>query len=104
MKTGRKPGPHPALVMYHGIDGEMRMAYNRMKAQAKFRDEEFTLDWESFQSKWANDWQSRGVSNTSYCMSRLDYRLAWSNDNTVVITRMEHCQLRGKFKGHTDAN
>ena len=104
IKTGRKEGPHPELVIYAGINGPQRRAYCCMRAQAKFRKEEFTLTWPRFQELWSTNWHQRGLSNTSLCMTRIDHRRPWSDDNTIITTRLEHCLLRGKFKGHPSAD
>jgi hypothetical protein len=50
---GRVPGRvYPHLTTYPGIQGEMRLAWNRMRAQAKFRGETWQLSWEDFLKIW----------------------------------------------------
>lgn len=97
---GRTPGPRPDLVIYPGILATQRRAYCCMRSQAKFRKELFTLTWDRFQELWESKWHQRGLSNTSLCMTRTDHRMPWSDDNTIITTRLEHCSLRGRFKGH----
>lgn len=100
--TKRGPGrpkgkPQPHLIKWPGILREQRLAYCRMRAQAKFRDEEFTLTWTEFQDIWLPIWDHRGSKADCVCLSRIDMEGPWSIDNIHVITREEHFKLRSSY-------
>lgn len=87
---GRPPGPQPHLVKYPGILAIQRRAYSRMRSQAKYRRELFTLTWDEFYEIWHRVWELRGSGREQLCLSRIDPDLAWSIDNVEIITREQH--------------
>jgi hypothetical protein len=92
---GRPKGvKRPDLVIYPGILAEIRFKYCQMRAQAKFRGEEFLLTWQEFQDKWQGKWHLRGRQSNSLCMSRSDWDGPWDNTNTIVIERHEHLRIQ----------
>ena len=93
-KSGRPKGPRPDLQIYPGILAVKRLAYVRMRAQAKFRDEDWQLTWAEFLTMWEGKWHMRGRDNRSLCMSREDWDGPWDNKNTIIITRLEHLRLQ----------
>jgi hypothetical protein len=93
---GRPPGPQPHLVKYPGILAIQRRAYSRMRAQAKFRREEFILTWQEFYDMWAPVWEHRGRALEQLCLSRIDWEGEWSIDNVQIITREEHFKIQGR--------
>ena len=38
--------------IYTGLDNEKRVAWLRMRAQAKYRNEQFNLTWDDFKTIW----------------------------------------------------
>lgn len=95
-KVGRPKGkPQPQLIQFPGILGEMRVAYNRMKAQAKFRREEWGLTWQDFIDIWDGQWHKRGRSVDDCCLTRYDWWGSWDKTNTYVTTRKEHFRQQG---------
>ena len=96
---GRMKGKiYPNSIVYPGILAKHRLSYTRMRAQAKFRDEEFTLTWDEYQAIWAGKWEQKGRDVTSLCMSRKDWDGVWSSDNIELITRHEHFRRQGRAK------
>lgn len=95
---GRKKGvPCPNAVIYPGILAEIRFKYCQMKAQAKFRKEEFLLTWDEFQQLWAGKWHLRGRQSNSLCMTRYDWDGPWDLANTQVVERVEHLRLQSAY-------
>lgn len=76
-------GPDPVRhAMYRG--------WQVHKSQSKFRGEEFKLSFEEYEDLWKNDWDNRGRTPSSICMTRIDSRGAWEIKNIELITREEH--------------
>lgn len=97
--AGRPRGkPQPHLVKYPGILAIQRRAYARMKAQAKFRRENFLLSWDEFYEIWIAVWEHRGSRREQLCLSRIDFALDWSIDNVQIITREDHWRLQKENK------
>ena len=87
---------YPNVVTYPGILAEIRMAWSRMKAQAKFRGEEFILTWDEFQAIWEGRWHLRGTYKNSLVLVRKDNEQPWCLDNVEVIVRLEQWRRQNK--------
>jgi hypothetical protein len=86
---------YPHLQKYPGLLKEIRLAYCRMRAQAKFRSESWDLSWEEFQQLWDGQWHLRGREVMSLCLTRHNWSGPWNMDNTHVVTRLEHLRMQG---------
>jgi hypothetical protein len=96
---GRVKGKvYPHLQNYPGIQKEQRLSWNRMKAQAKFRDEPWDISWEEFRTIWATKWHQRGRDITSLCLTRIDWNEPWTVANTQIVTRLAHVRMQGQQK------
>jgi hypothetical protein len=94
--AGRQMGKkYPHLVVYTGILSEVRMAWNRMKAQAKYRNEEWDLSWEDFQIIWEGKWHLRGSVKRSLGLIRKDWSKGWSLANVEIQPREEIMRRQG---------
>lgn len=80
-----KVGPDPQRQ-------DMYYAWMRRKAQAKFRQEEWELEWEDFYELWKDQWHLKGRLPDDICMTRDDHEKSWSKQNTILITRRQHLQ------------
>jgi hypothetical protein len=69
-----------------------------MKAQAKFRKEDFELEFEEFYNIWKDHWDKRGRYADDLCLTRKDFELEWSVDNCELLTRKEYLQRQGAFR------
>ena len=78
-------GPDPHLH-------EMYPYFVQQRNQANYRNESWELTFAQWADMWQPHWQQRGRERDDYCMTRLDPELDWTLDNTVVMTRKEHCQ------------
>jgi len=77
-------GPDP-------IEHDKYYAWQKHRAQARFRGEEYELTWEEFQSIWPNElFLQRGRTRGSYSMIRLDNTQPWAIDNVEVVTSEYH--------------
>lgn len=80
----------------------MYTPWQRMKAQANFRGEEFTLKFEDFYNLWKDHWPQRGRGIDDLCMSRNDHSGPWSKKNTIIITRKEHYKNQVNYRASTN--
>jgi hypothetical protein len=78
------------------FEREQRLAFYRMKAQAKHRGEEFLLSFEEFSTLWDGLWEQRGRKPDDYCMTRTDNTLPWHTSNVKIITRRFHNNQNGE--------
>lgn len=83
------------LSQYPGSQAVHRLSYCRMKAQAKFRKEEFTLTWEQYQEIWDGKWHLRGSEKGGLCLTRIDWEGPWSIDNVSLTDRETHWTRQG---------
>jgi hypothetical protein len=76
---------------YTGLDNQKRVAWLRMRAQAKSRGELFELTWEEFKSLWTDAlWFYRGSGSEDLGMTRKDRTLSWSINNVIIVERRIH--------------
>ena len=66
------------------------VAWLRARCQARFRGEGWELEFEDYQRLWGDDWERRGRTRDTLCLSRDDYDQPWSVDNCTLRTRREH--------------
>jgi hypothetical protein len=87
--NGRGPRPH---VWKCGPDEHKHMMYEpwlRSKAQANFRNEEWTLTFDQYYEMWKDHWHERGRKSHQKCMSRIDDEAPWNKANTEIILRYD---------------
>lgn len=77
-------GPDP-------IEHDKYYAWQKHRAQARYRKEDYNLSWEDFRTLWPNDmFVQRGRRPDDYCMIRLDSSEPWEPGNVEVVTRLYH--------------
>jgi hypothetical protein len=76
----------------------------KAKAQANYRNEEWTLTFDEWFDMWKDDWHLRGRAAEDICMTRADCDGAWSAENTVLMTRREHLKIQGHMRGTPSYN
>jgi hypothetical protein len=101
---GRVKGKiYPGIIVYPGQLSEYRLSFTRMRAQAKFRKEEFTLTWDEYQEIWADKWHLKGRASDDLCLSRIDWAKGWNIDNVSLVFRVDHlrkqCKERPSSRG-----
>jgi len=83
--------PNKKYVIYDNeYDSRVRLAYQRMACQAKFRGEAFTLTESEFRLFWNTPelFNQRGTRPDNLILTRIDSAGPWSQDNCVVATRL----------------
>jgi hypothetical protein len=111
LKPGRKPIPREPSTFIRraprphiwkcGPDADRHRMYQPWlcsKAQANFRQEEWTLTFEEYYELWREDWDNRGRMPENMCMTRKDKEGAWEVDNVHIITRKEHLIEQGRAR------
>lgn len=90
----RKIFPHNWVTGPDMLRHEMYYAWQKHRAQARYRNEPYDLTFEDWEIIWANtnDFLSRGRKPEDLTLTRLDLDGAWTLDNCIIITRLE--QLR----------
>lgn len=80
------------------IPHEQYCAWLQMRAQANYRQEEFNLTFEEFQTLWKDHWDMKGRGSDQYCLTREDPDGAWDAKNTSCILRIEHLRRQKLYK------
>lgn len=77
---------------------ELYYAWHKHRSQANYRGEPYELTFEDWQVIWANpeDFLNRGRKPDNLTLTRIDPEGAWSTDNVIIMTRLEH--LRKEIK------
>ena len=93
-----KSGPDPVLH---------RLYYDcqRARAQAWFRDEEWTITEQEYTELWLKDDQylQKSRSADGLCMTRIDLEKGWHMDNVEIVSRRESMRRSGRVgprRGH----
>lgn len=103
----RKPGikftkgvlrPHVWIVGEDVYKHSMYMPWQRAKAQANFRDEEWDLPFEDYYNIWNGLWEQRGRGADDLCITRINWEGSWTKDNIEIITRRIHCQRQAQYR------
>jgi|MesohylFT_1024984.scaffolds.fasta_scaffold67921_3 hypothetical protein len=75
---------------------DMYHPWQLAKAQANFRHEDWTLEFEDYYQLWKDHWHNRGRSSENMCMTRNDIEGPWSADNVYLIQRKLHLQQKNQ--------
>lgn len=74
------------------------MPWQKARAQANFRAEEWLIEFEEFWLLWKDDWLNRGRKPENVCMTRKEKDGPWSIDNVHIITRKQHLSEQGQTR------
>lgn len=95
---GRKTDPDSWKTGPDLLTREKYYAYLKHRSQAKFRGEDHSLTWESWQQYWTDDiWFKRGQKADDYILGRVDWDRGWHDDNVEIMTRTDHFKIRKKY-------
>jgi len=77
---------------YPMLENPWNRRYSRMKAQAKFHNQEWNLEPEQYMQIWEESGVKEycGKEPHQYCMVRKDPIEAWSTENCIIVTRRMH--------------
>lgn len=85
-------GPDP-------IEHDKYYAWQKHKAQAKHRGEDYSLTWPEWQQLWPHDlFLRRGRGGQDLCISLVDLSEGWHIWNVVICTRQEHLQRAKEYR------
>jgi hypothetical protein len=68
-------------------ESKRRHSYTSSRAQAKFRNESWDLEYQEWLDIWGDLWQQKGKGRDDYCLCRLDNDDGWNRANVAVMTR-----------------
>jgi hypothetical protein len=76
------------------ISRTLRITWNRSRAQARSRGEEWLISWEDYYYIWTRTGavNQKGRSQNSICLARKDPKLSWTVDNVSLELRSQHLQ------------
>jgi hypothetical protein len=94
-KGKKGPRPHVWICGPDQYKHQMYVPWMKARAQARFRQEEWTLTFDEYFDLWNGKWHERGRDRDSLCMTRHAWSEAWSKDNAVIIERHEHLRAQG---------
>ena len=90
--VNRQRGPRPELWKY-GPSRELKElneAFLRARAQAKYRKENWQMQFDEFVRRWAGRHAETGIQSHNTVMVRSDPTGPWSYDNTMLTLRGEN--------------
>ena len=93
--NARGPRPQTWITGTDPLTHEQYTAWLKHRAQAHFRNEEYSLTFEDWSWFWNQDdrWSRRGRSGTSLCLTRIDHSEPWSRSNCLIITRQVQMKI-----------
>ena len=67
-----------------------RSVYNQQKAQAKYRKEEWDIDFDRWSALWNEDdqWLNRGTYVGAFRMRRIDANIGWCPSNIIITDKV----------------
>ena len=68
----------------------------QQRNQAQYREEGWTIEFDIWCAMWdqSGQWDNRGRERGCYCMTRKDWSLPWTPENTQIVTRETHAQMQ----------
>lgn len=95
---GRKSDPSKWKTGPCLLTREKYYAWLKHKSQANYRDEDYSLTWEQWQTLWPNHlWEKRGKTSDSVILGRVDWSQGWHNHNVQVMDRRRHFEIRKAY-------
>lgn len=77
------------------IQHDKYYAWQKHRAQAKFRGEPHDLTWDQWDQLWSRErWLERGRGIEQLCLALLDEELGWTITNVQVMTRREWFKIK----------
>jgi len=82
------------------VDHRLYVDCQRARAQAKFRNEEWTITEEEYIGLWrqGDQYLYKGRTPSDLCLVRVDPEGSWSLDNVQIITRLDHFKACNKMR------
>jgi hypothetical protein len=90
--------PHIWIVGTDTYKHDMYHPWQAHRAQAKFRGEEYTLEFEDFYEFWTGSWHERGRGGDDMILTRIDPEKPWQADNCKLRVRKEYLSEINKGK------
>lgn len=99
---GRKSNPSKWITGPCLLTREKYYAYLKHRAQARFRKEDYSLTWDTWQSLWTDAvWAKRGRKSDDLILGRVDWDLGWLDNNVEIMTRKRHFEIRKQYNARS---
>lgn len=85
-----KTGPDPARR-------ELYYAFLKHRSQAVYRQEDYSLTWEAWETMWEGCWLQRGKLSDNLILGRVNWDRGWHEDNVEIMTRRTHFDIRKAY-------
>ena len=92
--------PNPDYYTEEGIiERDIHYAYLKHKAQARFRNEAYSLTPEQWKAIWTVDvWMQRGRGKDCLCLFQTTPGEGWHLNNVTIGTRMEYLKRNKEYR------
>lgn len=98
-RRGRPVKPEDWCTGTDPIQHDKYYAWLKHRSQARYRNEEYYLTWDDWESLWTNElWLKRGKQPDSVCLARIDFTDAWRLDNVEIIPRLQQLRRQKEYK------
>ena len=103
-KPGNRQGRPTQTEWITGSDPVRRDKYYgwmKHRAQAKFRGEDYDLEWPEWESLWNDElWHKRGRSTDCYCLMREDITDSWHAGNVSLVPRSVYLKRSKEYRSN----
>ena len=81
------------------IERDIHYGYLKHRAQARFRNEDYSLTVEQWKELWTLDkWLARGRGRNDLCLAQIDPSLGWHHDNVDLFERIEVLRRNKEYR------
>lgn len=94
-RPGRHENPDLWVTGPDPVRRDKYYAWMKHKAQAKFRQEVYLLEFEDWERCWTDEhWFNRGRHSDNVILTRKSFEEGWYPDNIEIIPRTEYHKRR----------
>jgi len=94
----RGPRPHTWCTGPDPQRHDQFISWQRHKAQARFRNEPWSLSFEDYELIWGDLWTQRGRGRGDLMLVRRDWHRPWVLDNLVIADRQYYHWRQNEIK------
>ena len=101
-RGGRRPGVQLPHIWKTGPDIKRREKYYawlKHKAQASYRNEDYSLTFEEWERLWTDDlFKQRGRKIDDLCLMKINIDEGWHYNNVIVVARRVHLPRAREYR------
>jgi len=95
---GTGPRPHTWKAGSDPVRHNQYNAWHKSRAQARFRGEDWQLEFEEWVEIWGTNWSRRGRGPDSLVMMRRRWQEPWTKRNAQLVDRPTFHQRQSRIK------